>query len=143
MTLADIRPGLRSLLLGNASIVAAVSNRIYPILLPQGVVDDSIVYNRITESETSHYVGPSGLILMRIQIDAISQSTDRASAIADLIKEHINGFSGIISYGSNSPQSYVWVQGIFLLGGDEEYFNDSAMYRRRRDYNIIFGDRNA
>ncbi len=80
---------------------------------------------------------------MRMQIDALSQSIDRASTLADLIKEHISGFSGIVSYGSNSPQSYVWVQGIFLLSGDEEYFDDSAMYRRRRDYNIIFGDRNA
>ncbi len=143
MTLADIRPGLRSLLLANANIVAAVSSRIYPVLLPQGVVDDSIVYNRITENESAHYVGPTGLILMRMQIDALSQSADGASALADLIKQHITGFSGIISYGSNSPQSYVWVQGIFMLSGDEEYFNDTAMYRRRRDYNIVFGDRNA
>ncbi len=143
MTLADIRPGLRTLLLANANIVAAVSNRIYPVILPQGVVEDSIVYNRISESESSHYVGPTGLILMRVQIDALSQSIDSASAIADLIKEHITGFSGTISYGSNSPQSYVRVQGIFLLGGDEDYFNESTMYRRSRDYNIIFGDRNA
>lgn len=144
MTLADVRPGLRELLLSNAAISTIVGGtRVYPVILPQGVVDDSIVYNRITETESSHFAGPTGLILMRMQIDALSRTADQASRLADLIKEHITGFSGIVGYGSSSPRDYVWMQGIFLLGGDDDYFNDTKLYRRRRDYNIVFGDRNG
>lgn len=141
--LADIRPGLRTLILSNGQIAAIVGTRVYPVLLPQGVTADSIVYNRITESESYRYVGPSGLVIARIQIDAWSQSVGQANALGDLIKEHIGGFSGQLAYGSSSPSDYVNVQGIFLINGDEDYDSVAALYRRRRDYNIVYEDRNA
>jgi len=146
MTLADIRPGLRTLLLSNAEIASAVGNeRIYPLVLPQGVTKDSIVYNRVVESESYHFTGPSGLVISRMQIDVWSQSVDQANALADLIKEHIGGFAGHLNYNSSSPSAgYVNVQGVFMLSGDDgEYDSQAGMYRRRRDYSIIYEDRNV
>ena len=143
MTLVDIRPGLHTLLLSNSDIVARVGDRIYPVVLPQGVTADSIVYNRIVDNESYHFVGPSGLITQRMQIDAWSQTPDGASELADLIKELIGGFSGTVAYSANSPSDFVRIQGIFLLSGDEDYDSQAALYRRRRDYSIIFADRNA
>ena len=143
MTLADIRPGLSSLLLANASIAAIVGTRVFPVILPQGVVSDSIVYSRILENESYHYVGASGLIIARFQIDAWSSSADRANTLGDLIKEHIGGFSGQLSYGTASPQDYVIVEGIFMLTGGDDYDGENKMYRRRRDYSLVYKDRNA
>lgn len=141
--LADIRPGIRTLLLSSPDIAAMVGTRVYPIVLPQGETEDSIVYNRIVESESYHFVGGSGLISTRMQIDAWSRDLDRAHVLGDLIKEFIGGFKGQINYGSSSPQDYVNINGIFMLNGDEDFDNLSLMYRRRRDYSVIYGDRNA
>jgi hypothetical protein len=143
MTLADVRPGLRALLLANANIAAIVGTRVYPVILPQGIKLDSIVYTRILESEPYHYVGPSGLIIARFQIDAWSESADRATVLGNLIKEHIGGFSGQVSYGSASPADYVIVEGVFLVSGGDDYDSESFMHRRRADYNIVYKDRNA
>lgn len=143
MTLADIRPGIYSLLLSNAQIVARVADRVYPVVLPQGTTLDSIVYNRVVENESYHYVGPSGLVVARIQIDAWSQTPDGASELGDLIKEHIGGFSGQVAYGASSPSDYVRIQGIFLLSGDEDFDLESNLYRKRRDYSFVYADRNA
>jgi hypothetical protein len=143
MTLIDIRPGIFNLLLSNAQIVARVVDRVYPVVLPQGMTLDSIVYNRVVENESYHYVGPSGLVVTRVQIDAWSMTPDGASELGDLIKEHLGGFSGQVSYSSNSPSEYVRIQGIFLLSGDEDYEQESGLYRRRRDYSFIYADRNA
>lgn len=143
MTLMDIRPALFNLLTSDAQIVARVSDRVFPVVLPQGVVQDSVVYNRIVESESYHFVGPSGLVATRIQIDAWSKTQDGASELGDLIKELLGGFSGQVSYSANSPSDYVRIQGIFMLSGDEDYDNDAGLYRRRRDYNFVYADRNA
>lgn len=143
MTLVDIRPGLYNLLLSNAQIVAKVTDRVYPIVLPQGEIRDSIVYNRVVENESYHFTAPSGLMVVRIQIDAWSKTQDGASELGDLIKEHLGGFSGQVSYSANSPSDFVRIQGIFLLSGDEDYDNESSLYRRRRDYSFIYADRNA
>lgn len=143
MTLIDIRPGLYSLLTSNSQIVARVADRIFPIMLPQGIVDDSIVYNRVVENESYHFTAPSGLVVVRIQIDAWSLTQDKASELGDLIKEQLGGFSGQVAYSANSPSDYVRIQGIFLLSGDEDYDAESNLFRRRRDYSFIYADRNA
>lgn len=143
MTLMDIRPALYNLLASNAQISARVADRIFPIILPQGVAQDSIVYNRIVENESYHYTGASGLVVARMQIDAWSKTPDGASELGDLIKELLGGFSGQVAYSANSPSEYVRIQGVFLLSGDEDYDNDSGLYRRRRDYSFIYADRNA
>src|ERR1044072_6747714 len=143
MTLADLRLGIRNLLLANAGIVGVVGDRVYPVVLPQGVTQDSLVYTRISEGENSTFLGPSGLLSTRIQLDAYSLSADRATTLADLVKEYVSGYRGTVSYGSNSPPSFVVIQGVFLLSGGEDYFSDSKLYRRHRDYNFAYGDRSA
>lgn len=141
--LIDIRPGLYNLLISNVEIVARVADRIFPVTLPQGTVLDSIVYNRVVENESYHYIAPSGLVVVRMQIDAWSRTPDGASELGDLVKEHIGGFSGQVAYSSSSPSDYVRIQGVFLLSGDEDYDNEAGLYRRRRDYSFIYADRNG
>jgi hypothetical protein len=138
--LVDLRPGLRNYLLSNASIAAMVGTRIYPVIAQQGIRDDLIVYNTISEIEGYHFRGPSGLVLSRYQIDAWSQSATRAAQLADLIKEHLGGASGAWSYGGSSPNDFVNVQGVFLQTGDTDYDNEVQMYRNRRDYMIAYED---
>jgi hypothetical protein len=138
MTLVDVRPGLVELLSSNASIDAIVHGRIYPVKMLQGVSSDSIVYNLITENETYKYDGPSGLVTSRFQFDTWSSLADGAMTLANLVKETLGGFSGVISFGP--PLGTVSVQGIFYIDGRTDWDNAVLMYRVSRDYYVWFAE---
>jgi hypothetical protein len=128
----DVRPALRSLLLSDAAISAMVGGiRIFPLVLPQGEKELSVVYNRISELTSYEMAGPSGLFVTRMQIDVWAMRTDLAIPLADAIYDKIGGFRGI--------QDDVTFHGIFMVGGREDF--DNLLYRMSRDYLIWFWDR--
>lgn len=144
MSVADIRVGLRARLLGDSGITAIVgsgsSARIFPIKLPQGQKNPSIVYSRISGLGDHHMQGASGLSRPRIQIDCWAQSADVAAQLADLVKERIDGFRGSVLWGENSPEEAIDIQGIFFDSEREDYDGDAQLYRVGRDYFIWFED---
>jgi hypothetical protein len=140
--LADIRPALRAYLLADATISAAVGGtRIYPTVMPQGVKATSAVYNVISEISDHHTQGPSGLVMVRMQVDAYALTTDAADALARAVKERIDGFAGVWTYGASSPPDAVEVQGIFADTARTGYQSDAQLYRSSRDYLIHFAER--
>lgn len=142
MSLVDPRPGLRAYLLADTTISTLVDSRIYPVQLPQGIRSPSIVYNRISEIESYHMAGPSALMQTRYQFDAIAQSIDDASAVADAIKERLGGFAGDIQFGVQSPpENSMTVEGIFFTNGREDYEGELELYRVSRDYIVWYKER--
>lgn len=142
MTLADIRVGLRAYLLGESAISTAVGgSRIYALRLPQGQVQDSIVYSRISGIGDHTMQGATGLARPRVQIDCWSADLDRANALANLVKQRIDGFRGSILWGENSPSEAIVVQGIFFDSEREDYDDTAKLYRVSRDFLIWFGER--
>lgn len=140
--IADIRPALRAYLLADSGIAALVGDRIYHIKMPQGVTQPSIVFNRISGQGDHHMQGASGLNRPRIQIDCWAKSSaDAAVALANLVKERIDGFKGSVGYGSNSPQDSVTVQGVFFESERDDYDSDSEFYRVSHDYLIWYEER--
>lgn len=130
----DIRPALRAFLLADAGIAAVVGARVYPIKIPQGVNLACIVYTRISGRGDYHHGGPSGLAMPRFQIDAWAPTGDAATALANLIKDRINGYRGVMG---TDPAS-VTVQGVFLLDEREDYDDAVRMSRMSRDYAIDY-----
>ncbi|MCR6734447.1 MAG: DUF3168 domain-containing protein [Afipia sp.] len=132
----DIRPALRAFLLGDAGIVALVTtggiSRVYPIKLPQGTKTASIVYTRISGSSIYHMQGQSGLSMPRYQIDAWAPTGDAATALANLIKDRLSGYRGVMGSGGAA----VTVQGVFMLDEREDYDDAVSMSRMSRDYAI-------
>lgn len=141
MSIVDLRPGLHNYILANSEIVAMVVDRVFPVRIRDGVRDDCVVYLRVGEFEKYHFTAADGLVSVRMQIDTWSQSVDDSARLGDLVKEHLEGFSGSMAYGGSSPNDFVVVQGIFLLSGFEDYDSESKMYRVSRDYNIIYEDK--
>jgi uncharacterized protein DUF3168 len=140
--LADIRPALRAYLLSDATIAAAVGGtRVHPTVLPQGVKLTSIVFNVISEVTDHHMQGASGLVMVRMQIDAYAQTTDAADALARAVKERIDGVHGTWTYGSDSPQASVMVQGCFAETARTDYQSDAELFRSSRDYMIHYEER--
>jgi hypothetical protein len=131
----DIRPALRSFLLGYSPISSLVGERVFPIKLPQGTTADSIVYNRISGVGDYHLQGLSGFANNRIQIDAWASTADKATTLADLIRDRIDGYRG--EMGTDSPPS-ITVHGVFMAGQMEDYDDEAKLHRMSRDYFINF-----
>jgi hypothetical protein len=140
--LADIRPALRAYLLADNAISQAVGGvRIYPTVLPQGIKAPSIVYNVISEITDHVTTGASGLVMVRMQLDAYATTPDAADELARAVKLRIDGFSGPMPYGSNSPPDAVEVQGIFAETARSGYQPEPELYRSSRDFLIWFAER--
>jgi uncharacterized protein DUF3168 len=141
----DIRPALRAYLLGDGTIAAAVGNgRVHPTVLPQGTngpTVPAIVYTMISEITDHHTQGPSGLVMVRMQVDAYAATAGAADDLARAIKSRIDGFAGAWGYGSASPQAIVTVQGVFAENARNGYEADTKLFRSGRDYLIHFEER--
>ena len=134
----DLRPALRDFLLADPSINTAVGgSRIHPVILPQGVVAASIVYNRISGLGGHTMAGPMPITRPRYQLDAYASTPGEANTLADMIKQRLDGYSGFMGTG---PQT-IKVNGVFYDGEHDEYDPDAKMHRVRRDYFIWFEDR--
>lgn len=128
----DIRAGLFAFFSADAAISAAVSTRIYPIKLPQGVKLTSIVYTRVSGQGDYKMEGPTGYTRPRYQIDAWAPTADAAVSLANFIKDALDGFTGAIGSGANS----VFVQGVFCTDQRETYDDVVQMFGVGRDYFI-------
>mgnify|MGYP001492320046 CR=1 FL=1 len=147
MSLVDVRPGLIKLLRSNAQIESIVTAggiaRIFPAIMKQGETRDSIVYNRISENEMVHMVGPTGLVAARYQFDSWSQSSDRATNLSLLVKETFGGFHGSIEFDPPSPSNFVDVQLIEMISGRDDYDGNASMYNVSKDYFVWYEERNG
>lgn len=130
----DIRPALRAFLLADAGIAAIVSTRVYPIKIPQGVKLASVVYSRISGQGIYHHGGDSGLAMPRFQIDAWGLTGDAATTLANLIKDRLSGYRGVMGSGGAA----VTVQGVFMAAEMEDYDDAVQMSRMSRDYFIDY-----
>jgi hypothetical protein len=134
MPLNDIRPALRTFLLSDSNVTSDVGGeRIYPVVLPQGQREPSIVYNRISAIGDHTMAGASGLARVRMQIDAYAPLHDDANSLADLVKLALDGYSGLM--GS------VDVQGVFFETERDDYQPDVDLHRVSRDYTMVFEER--
>jgi hypothetical protein len=145
MALADIRPALRAYLLADATISSAVGGtRIHPVVLPQGSATPKVpalVHNVISEITDHHTQGASGLVMVRIQVDSYALTTDAADALARAVKERLDGFAGVMTYGSASPQDSVTVQGIFADTARTDYQDETKFFRASRDFLVWLEER--
>jgi hypothetical protein len=142
---ADLRPALRAYLLGDATISTDVGGtRIHPTVLPQGTngpAVPAIVYNVISEITDHHTQGASGLVMVRMQVDAYAATPAEADELARAIKTRIDGQAGVWPYGTASPQDSVTVQGVFSENARTGYEPDSKLFRSGRDFLIWFEER--
>lgn len=132
----DVRVALRQFLLADTGIAAKVASRVFPLVMPQGTKETSIVYTRISGKSGHHMGGRDGLAFIRMQIDAWAMSADEAAALADLVKDRLDGYRGVMGSGDAS----VTVQGVFFEDERENYDDAVKMSRMSRDYFIDFAE---
>lgn len=147
MALKDIRPALRQYLIDDVAILAAIGGsaalaRIYPVRLPQGQKEPSVVYHRISAVGDHHMQGASGLAQVRMQIDCWAVRQDQAVELADLVKERIDGIPRTeVTFGSSSPSDQLTVQGVFFATEREDFDAAAELFRVSRDYIFWYEER--
>jgi hypothetical protein len=88
------------------AVQALISTRMYPVVLPQNVTFPAASYTTISAVRGHTMQGPDNLPAQRVQIDAWALTYAQARALADAIRERIDGFRDAM--GSTA------VQGIFF-----------------------------
>jgi hypothetical protein len=127
----DIRPAMRLILLADATVSGLVGGtRIFPTTMPQGEVNPSVVYHRITEGADYVMAGGDGLLTTRLQVDAWAQKADQAAELAGAVFDRLSGFRG--------DQNGVTVQGAFMVSAREDFDSVAKMYRMSRDYEVWY-----
>lgn len=138
--IVDPRPALRALLTESPSIGA--TGGVWPIRAKQGETRPQVVYTRTGGIGDHTMEGPISLAEVRFQFDAWAKDIDTATALADALKYRLDGYSGTVEYGDDSPQDEVKFHGIFYDGRELEGFDDAAkMFRVSRSYRVLYRER--
>lgn len=146
MALNDIWPALRGFLLADEAIAAEVgSSRIHPTILPQGTNGKNVpavVGNVISEVNDHNTQGASGLVMVRVQLDAYALTATEAGTLGLAIKERLDGFRGTMDDGASPPGvSPIEVKGVFAETARTGYEPDTKLHRHGRDYLIWYAER--
>lgn len=137
----DIRVALRAFLHADTAIAALAGIRIFELRIPQGVLGTSLVYQRISSVGDNHMQGPSGLMMVRMQIAAWSEKIDIAEQLANAVQERLDGFRGHMPLPT-SPATSIHVRGIFFEGDNPPDRDDELkMSSVGRDYMIHYAQR--
>ena len=127
----DIRAAIRSYLLADSTVSSLVGGtRIHNVQLPQGQVDPSVVFIKISEIGDYKMDGDSNLGHMRMQFDAWAQNADAATELANAVYDRLSGAKGLMDT--------VIVKGIFMDVGRDDYDAVAKMFRSSRDYFIWY-----
>lgn len=141
-----IREPLRAFLRDDTGIAARVGTSpplIFAFVIPQGVVDDCIVYNRISSTGDHHMRGPSGYTAVRMQVVAWSRRQGDAESLAALVKFRLDGFRGRWQ-SATSPAEFppVKVQGVFFETDNPPNFDEALkLFGIGHDFMIHYAER--
>lgn len=127
----------RQALLQSPGLVALVSTRVYPVILPQAPMLPAITYQIVTNDSEYSMEGPSRLADPRMQIDLYAGTALGVQQLRDAVMAALSGTKGVFG----SPP--VRIQGIFRtmeLDAYEEQLEASGprMWRKTLDFNLWF-----
>lgn len=86
----------------------------YVMKAPQNETGPFIIIQRVDSDRFRHINGPSGIAQAFMQVDAYGESYYAVKDLAASIESALDGYSGTVYYGSNSPQDSVSIGGITL-----------------------------
>jgi hypothetical protein len=135
---------VRAYILADPAITAIIDTRFYPVKAPQGGTFPLVTMRRIVEPRFPHLRGPSGLAAPRYQLDAWTRETGTAAftealRLAELIRLRIDGFSGILTDASETPDARLQVA-VRFDDARELFESDvtGGYYRQSTDYVITY-----
>lgn len=115
-------------------------NRVYHLRAPQNSTAPFVIYQRTASDRWRHINGPTGMVQVTMQIDTYAETSYAARDLAALIEAALDGFSGTISYGTDSPQSTLRIGGISCQSDFDliDQTDEPFLYRVSADYLVTY-----
>jgi len=123
-----------NILANSAGVSALVSNRISPVLLPQGSAFPAVVYSEVNINATPTKDSNSRLDFTRVQIDCLATTYEGASTLADAVRSALNVVT---------PGTYNGVNVFYIEFDNEQEFSDNAadfdgIFQVSQDYIVSY-----
>jgi hypothetical protein len=129
-----IEEALYAHLTANAGVLALVSTRVYPLVIPQDIALPAIAYQRISGPRELAHDGPTGMARARIQITCQAATYTAAKAVAEAVRLALDGFRGPVAANSE-----VLVVEIAALANElDGYEFETAATSVRVDYMLLY-----
>ena len=124
-------------------IAALASGKVYAMKAPQNVQGDFIIYQTIDSDRFRSINNPSGIAQAIIQVDCYSNDYLSAKELRAELEETLDGYSGRVSYGSDSPQDFVDIEGISLQNESDVFdqTDEPFLYRNFATFLVTYKQR--
>lgn len=131
-------PGIDQLL---KDVAAASENEpIYALRAPDNAKGTFIIFQRVDSQRWRSINNPSGIAQAQLLIDVYAEDYYIAKTLAGKIENALDGYSGTVYHGENSPQDFVEIGGITLQNDidilDQE--DEPVLYRNSARYNVTY-----
>ena len=124
------------LLSSDAGVSGVVSNRIYPVKLPQDPTYPALTYFRVSALRHSVMGNDTGLVEKRIQVSSWAELYSEVNNLAELVRDAMQRTRGTFAG--------VEILDIFMEGdGPEIWEDDVGAYQAITDCNVIYRERNT
>lgn len=124
----QVEVALRTHLLASP-ITRLVSQRIYPLLLPQGATFPAITFQRISSVRDRTYDAPIYLVTARVQFSCWAETWNDCRALAEDLRMILNGFRGIMAG--------IPVPSIRILNELDLHDPETDLYHMACDYEVV------
>lgn len=83
-------------LMAQPGIAALVSDRIYPTIIPQNAAFPCLRFEREDDGGFKDFDGQGQTVRTSVQIDALAETLDTATSIADQVLAALHGYTGTL-----------------------------------------------
>jgi hypothetical protein len=120
-----------NLLSNDAGVSGVVSNRIYPVKLPQDPTYPALTYFRVSALRHSVMGNDTGLVEKRIQVSSWAKLYSEVNNLAERVRDAMQRTRGVFSG--------VEILDIFMEGDGPEIWEDAVgAYQAITDCNVIY-----
>lgn len=121
----------------NGTISGIVSNRIYPLVAPQGATLPYLVLDLVHEGDFHTLQGSGQWFDSRFSVSSYAGSAEGANSLAERCKPAMD-WSGVI-YEEGSPATRIGEAQVMKDGADIfDWSEDREVFRRVTDYSMIW-----
>lgn len=92
-----IGTAIRSILLGDAAIVALIVDRVYPLILPQHSKFPCISYRYSADRAEITFDGQGDYQQIQVELDCWAMDYDEMTALSKATQERVKNFEGVVS----------------------------------------------
>jgi hypothetical protein len=125
-----------NLLINDVDTAAAVTNRIYPVRVPQGLTFPAIVLTQITREANETKTGYSITDVARVQVTILADTATEAMTIAELVREAMSPVLPAI-YNTIYLSNIAFLDEQILIDDDGD---ELGVFYIAQDYNVHFNN---